>query len=69
VIFFFNNKAIDQIQEDYGYSTRHNAHNQKHKCVEQIRKIKEKEERSKIKILDLGDFLKLHGMKFQIGRF
>ncbi|GGG96537.1 hypothetical protein GCM10011416_12930 [Polaribacter pacificus] len=41
---FFKEKAIEQIQKDYGYSTRHNAQNQKHKCVEQIRKIKEKEE-------------------------
>ncbi len=44
---FFNEKAIDQIQKDYGYKTRHNAQNQKHKCVEQIRKVKEKEEKSK----------------------
>ena len=41
---FFKEKAIDQIQQDYGYSTRHNAQNQKHKCVEQIRKVKEKDE-------------------------
>lgn len=33
---FFKNKPIEQIQEDYGYSTKHNAINQKHKCVEQI---------------------------------
>ena len=44
---FFKEKAIEQIQKDYGYSTRHNAQNQKHKCIEQIRKIKEKEEISK----------------------
>ncbi|MBN2663199.1 MAG: sigma-70 family RNA polymerase sigma factor [Bacteroidales bacterium] len=42
---FFKEKAIDQIQKDYGYSTRHNAQNQKHKCVEQIRKLKEQDER------------------------
>lgn len=41
---FFKEKAIDQIQKDYGYSTRHNAQNQKHKCVEQIRKVKEQDE-------------------------
>ncbi|WP_159023741.1 RNA polymerase sigma factor [Formosa sp. L2A11] len=41
---FFKEKAIEQIQKDYGYSTRHNAQNQKHKCVEQIRKVKEKED-------------------------
>ena len=38
---FFKEKAIEQIQEEYGYSTKHNAQNQKHKCVEQIRKVKE----------------------------
>mgnify|MGYP003576703298 CR=1 FL=1 len=37
---FFKEKDIDQIQKEYGYSTRHNAQNQKHKCVEQIRKVK-----------------------------
>lgn len=30
---FFKEKTIDQIQKDYGYSSRHNAQNQKHKCV------------------------------------
>jgi RNA polymerase sigma factor (sigma-70 family) len=40
---FFKNKPIEQIQKDYGYSTKHNAQNQKHKCVEQIRKVKEQE--------------------------
>ncbi|RPD99147.1 sigma-70 family RNA polymerase sigma factor [Aureibaculum marinum] len=44
---FFREKAIEQIQKDYGYSSRHNAQNQKHKCVEQIRKVKEKEEKLK----------------------
>ena len=39
---FFKEKAIEQIQEEYGYSTRHNAQNQKHKCIEQIKKAKEK---------------------------
>ena len=42
---FFKNKPIEQIQKDYGYSTKHNAQNQKHKCVEQIRKVKEQEEK------------------------
>ncbi len=41
---FFKEKAIDQIQKDYGYSTRHNAQNQKHKCVQQIRKVKDEDE-------------------------
>lgn len=42
---FFNNKPIEQTQIDYGYSTKHNAQNQKHKCVEQIRKVKEQDEK------------------------
>jgi RNA polymerase sigma factor (sigma-70 family) len=42
---FFNNKPIEQIQQEYGYTTRHNAINQKHKCIEQIRREKEKEEK------------------------
>ncbi|MFZ1528215.1 MAG: sigma-70 family RNA polymerase sigma factor [Ferruginibacter sp.] len=37
---FFKNKTIEQVQEQYGYSSRHNAINQKHKCVEQIRRVK-----------------------------
>lgn len=40
---FFKNKPIEEIQQQYGYSSRHNAQNQKHKCVEQIRKVKNKE--------------------------
>ncbi len=46
---FFKEKAIEQIQKEYGYSSKHNAINQKHKCVEQIRKIKQKEDKMKIK--------------------
>lgn len=45
---FFKNKPIEQIQKDYGYSTKHNAQNQKHKCVEQIRKVKEEEDKKEI---------------------
>ncbi len=37
---FMKNKNIEEIQEKYKYSSKHNAQNQKHKCVEQIRKIK-----------------------------
>lgn len=40
---FFEQKAIEQIQQEYGYSTKHNAQNQKHKCIEQIRKAKEQD--------------------------
>jgi RNA polymerase sigma factor (sigma-70 family) len=46
---FFKEKAIDQIQKDYGYSSRHNAQNQKHKCVEQIRKVKEEDDQGEKK--------------------
>ena len=42
---FFKNKPIEQIQNDYGYSNIHNAQNQKHKCVEQIRKAKKQDEK------------------------
>ncbi len=42
---FFKYKSIDEIQVEYGYATRHSAINQKHKCVEQIRKVKEEEEK------------------------
>lgn len=42
---FFKNKPIEQIQKEHGYSSKHNAQNQKHKCVEQIRKVKEQEEK------------------------
>ncbi len=44
---FFQEKQISQIQKEYGYSTKHNAQNQKHKCVEQIKKVKEKDESRK----------------------
>ena len=40
---FFKEKSIQQIQLEYGYSTRHNAQNQKYKCIEQIRKVKEED--------------------------
>jgi len=45
--FFFNENDIEHIQEKYGYTTRHNTINQKHKCIKQIRKLKELEEKSK----------------------
>jgi len=43
---FFQQKAIEQIQKEYGYTTKQNAQNQKYKCVEQIRRVKEQEEKS-----------------------
>ncbi|KAB1229087.1 RNA polymerase sigma factor [Chryseobacterium viscerum] len=39
---FIENKSIEEIQDKYQYSSKHNAQNQKYKCVEQIRKIKDK---------------------------
>ncbi|MDZ4745266.1 MAG: sigma-70 family RNA polymerase sigma factor [bacterium] len=45
---FFKEKTIEQIQKDHGYSTKHNAQNQKHKCIEQIRKVREQEEKKEI---------------------
>ena len=41
---FYKSKNISEIQSKYNYTTKHNAQNQKHKCIEQIRKIKEKED-------------------------
>lgn len=42
---FFHHKSIEQIQKDYSYTTKHNAQNQKHKCMEQIKKVKELDEK------------------------
>lgn len=46
---FFKEKDIEQIQEEYGYSSKHNAQNQKHKCIEQIRREKEKDKKRALK--------------------
>lgn len=40
---FFNQKSIEHIQQEYGYTNKHNAVNQKHKCINQIKKVKEQE--------------------------
>lgn len=40
---FFKEKSVEEIQKEYGYSTKHNVQNQKHKCVEQIKKAKDQE--------------------------
>ncbi len=37
---FFKEIAIEEIQKKYQYTSKHNAQNQKHKCVEQIRRVK-----------------------------
>tara|TARA_R110002096_G_scaffold432976_1_gene650730 strand:+ start:10913 stop:11464 length:552 start_codon:yes stop_codon:yes gene_type:complete len=44
---FFKGKLIEEIQKEYGYSSRHNAINQKHKCISQIRKVKEESDSDK----------------------
>lgn len=46
---FFKNKNIEEIQKEYGYSSRHNAQNQKHKCIQQVRKVKEAHQKEEIK--------------------
>lgn len=40
----FNNKGIQEIQKIFGYTTRHNAQNQKYKCMEQAKKAVEQPE-------------------------
>ncbi len=38
---YYKMKSILEIQKEYGYSTKHNAQNQKHKCVQQLRELKD----------------------------
>jgi RNA polymerase sigma factor (sigma-70 family) len=38
---FFQNKKIDDVQARYNYTDRHNAQNQKHKCLQQFKKADE----------------------------
>lgn len=45
-MFFMGKKAGD-IQKEYGYSSVHNAQNQKHKCISQIKKALEEEKKSR----------------------
>ena len=33
-------KTTEEIQKEFGYTTRHNLRNQKHKCVKQLKKVK-----------------------------
>jgi RNA polymerase sigma factor (sigma-70 family) len=51
---FFKNRNIEKIQKEYGYSSKHNAQNQKHKCIEQVRKMKNIEEQRENKIVQVG---------------
>ena len=37
---FFLSKPIREIQKIYGYTSKHNAQNQKYKCMEQLKKEK-----------------------------
>lgn len=37
---FFREIPIEEIQQKYGYTSRHNAQNQKHKCIQQIKNKK-----------------------------
>lgn len=37
---YYKLKSIVQIQKEYGYSSKHNATNQKHKCIKQLRELK-----------------------------
>lgn len=39
---FFKGKSTEQIQKEYGYSSKHNAANQKYKCVEQLKRLNAK---------------------------
>ena len=41
---FLNNKSIRTIQKEFGYSSVHNAQNQKHKCISQLRRISSEHE-------------------------
>jgi len=38
---YYKMKSILEIQKEYGYSSRHNAQNQKHKCIKQLKNLKE----------------------------
>jgi RNA polymerase sigma factor (sigma-70 family) len=40
---FFKEKTIEEVQSEFGYSSKHNAQNQKYKCVEQLRKAMKEE--------------------------
>ena len=37
---FFKAIPIEEIQQNYGYTSKHNAQNQKHKCIKQIKSKK-----------------------------
>lgn len=36
---FYDEKNIDTVTKEFGYTTKHNAQNQKFKCLEQARKV------------------------------
>ncbi len=40
---FFKENSVEEIQKNYGYANKHTLQNQKYKCVEQIKKVKQEE--------------------------
>lgn len=46
---FLKRKSIETIQQEFGYTSVHNAQNQKHKCINQLRKVKEVHELAEVK--------------------
>ena len=44
---FFENKSIIEIQKIFGYTTKHNAQNQKYKCIEKAKKVKKETDEKK----------------------
>ncbi len=45
---FFMDKSAEEVQDEFGYTTKHNVQNQKYKCVEQIKKVKEQEDKKEM---------------------
>lgn len=41
---FFMDKSAEEVQSEFGYTTKHNVQNQKYKCIEQVRKVKNADE-------------------------
>lgn len=41
---FFQNRNMEAVQKEFGYTSLHNAQNQKHKCLSQLRKVKSEQE-------------------------
>lgn len=43
---FYHRKPLKQIQQEYKYKNLHTAQNQKYKCMQQVKKAKEKQEQT-----------------------